>query len=252
MAPTRVTKFVQGALAVIALGSVQRASALWISYGEEVISEGVADVFDVELYLAQFGLAYSLPLLEVTYEGNKLWAGPILDKSKNFDKKKPLTVHTGDPMISKPPSAFWYQNFMGRNEIGTLMFVDLGPKSDSPWDTADEFFPYIHSIWTDCKQDGNLQFGPANCATDFKGVGYKPPGNDKVKPNRYTWVLLSHPDKLIMSDETLAGGLSYAASLGYPVAEAKYANFSFNALIDTNPGLTMVAGNFMNVGAKDN
>ena len=70
MAPTRVTKFVQGALAVIALGSVQRASALWISYGEEVISEGVADVFDVELYLAQFGLAYSLPLLEVTYEGN--------------------------------------------------------------------------------------------------------------------------------------------------------------------------------------
>jgi len=190
----------------------------------------------VESYLSQFGIE-ALPELHVAYDdGRVVLHGDV--------GPPPLDIRSD--YLHVPPTATWDSTGESHN---TLIFTDLGP-SGFGRKTQGFFFPFIHSMWTDCGD--SLE----SCAREMKT--YEQPGNTNVEPNRYTYILFAHPAPL-----RLHGGPAVAA-LPPPACNLKakgdagdecrgkmmasfkpWMNFSFAELLHDNPGMRPAGLNFM-------
>ena len=183
----------------------------------------------IDNYLSQFGVK-NLPMLSVNYGMTALRgsATSLVNEHSPFLKMQPNVTW---PAAESPGGA-------------SLMFVDLGPDTGTT-KVQKKFFPFVHSLWTDCKPVGvSNAVGLDSCQTIRP---YLPPGNLDVKPNRYTWVLFASVESNLSALQIVGGpALRFAGQvLSSKKIISTFSGFSFSRLLRENVGLKAVRYNFM-------
>ena len=192
------------------------------------------DFSPIVRYLSQFGVPATLPALHVTYD----------------NRSKPLALHgaatwliTHSQELREPPRVEWPKSLGKiRGAKFTLFFIDLGPDTGGAGvfprnKTFGPFFPFIHSLWTNCENS------LSTCAETLKP--YLAPGNPSVVPNRYTYILFRHMAELVLDGERAVPKFLDPKQSGR-LSKVSRA-FSFRKLFEQNLGMEAVAFNFANV-----
>ena len=170
----------------------------------------------LDAYLNHHGIP-SLPILSVRYNDTELHGQHLYNGVKGRPRNE---------MLKSMPTVTWDASI----QCAMLLFVDIDaggrPTNDSQ---AGPMGPYVHSLWTHCRG------GTASeCSHTLKN--YLPPGSMNARPNRYAYVLFSHP---------------CAAEIKLPT-RYKFGKdkLSFDRLLNENVGLSARAATFMNVGRE--
>ena len=183
---------------------------------------GVYDPYTIK-YMTPYGEALPrLPALVLKFDTGAsgvdlLPAADVLQKSHFLNYAPVLEWHH----IPKTVNTYGYNG-----NILSIFFVDFGPSKN-----PGSFWPLVHSLWTGCTS------GTSTTCTAVQP--WRQPGNTEVKPNRYTFLLVSTPVPLKIHGED-------AVSLGEAGTNALF-NFDFERLLGDNPGLTPIGYTYMSV-----
>jgi hypothetical protein len=141
-------------------------------------------------------------------------------------------INEDSPFLKLAPIVHWPGH--SENAMYTLAFVDLGPE-----ERPGKFFPFIHSLWTQCRRT------LMDCEHTVKP--YLAPGNVAVIPNRYTFILFRRAGKHANNRTLVLNGVRYKTGRE---KIPKLPGFSFARMLRENVGLEAVRYNFIFVRGK--
>lgn len=143
----------------------------------------------------------------------------------------PPVKNEESPWLKSAPIVRWPMH--NEHASDTLVFVDLGPE-----EKPSKFFPFVHSLWTQCS--GSL----ASCRLTV--IPYLPPGNVAVIPNRYTFILFRRGAPHAANRTLVLNGKRYESG-HLEKRPPKLPGFSFTRMLRENVGLEAVSYNFLYV-----
>lgn len=140
-------------------------------------------------------------------------------------------LYVGERFLAAGPSVSWdHLSFASAPSLSypgtivSLFFIDFGPSYESG-SNQQPFFPFVHALWTDCS------YGKLSMCRALQE--WRAPGNHEPIPNRYTFMLFTHDNPLVL-----------------PGAPGWLINFNLTKLGEDNPGMTLVASNHIRVYAE--
>ena len=183
-------------------------------------------------YFHQFGIQ-RLTELDVSYA-----EGSIRLRGANT-----ILVKEDSPFLTSEPNVSWP---LERAPRATIFFADLGWAGLGARPMA-PFFPFIHSLWTDCQQ-GSL----AQC-TSIKE--YLAPGNSATRANRYAFILFRHTRPLMLHGAVAQPFQEHDPGPNFTESEwlelhRPFWGFDFGVMLRENPTMEAVGWNFMFVKGK--
>ena len=148
-----------------------------------------------------------------------------------------MDLTTDHPSLAIDPWITWPIHYAPR---ASIFFVDMGP--DRNESTSRSFFPFVHSLWTECYA-GQKRL----CHEVVKP--YQPPGNYEREANRYTFIAFAHEGPLKINGKSIEYRKAKVEGLkGYELwkkVKPVYSNFSFARLLEENDGMKAVAYNWV-------
>jgi len=144
-------------------------------------------------------------------------------------------LRTDDVFLADPPQVGWWHlasaTGLAPGSVYSLFFIDYGPRAEPAHDLW-VGFRFVHSLWTDCT-------GVELTSCETAVTGWRRPGNTSPVPNRYTFLLVSHPTPLVLLGKPLG---AYEPSTYLTMMD-----YNLTALLEENPGLTPLGLTYMAV-----
>ena len=188
----------------------------------------------IETYLVQFGIGPGLPELALSFDEGRIELHASADLKQSYD------------FFANKPGISWSTTLA---PYASVFFMDNGP--DRGTEVSSSFFPFVHSLWTDCTT-GRLD----GCGRTV--VPWRRPGNTAAEPNRYTFLLFVHDAPLsLLSEPAVLATLEKAFNDGNDVLlpytkeqqplMSMLSDFSYARLLSDNVGMRAVSYTFMSV-----
>ena len=189
----------------------------WPSAPPSVPRRLTADTTDLEPFFASVGVE-PLPLLDVTYNGDKLLLGALTRYSRADDGGD---LPGGDlNMLRQAPSITWDASRTERALV-LMMDLDAGGRASADGSHAGSEGPYVQGLWSGCT-GGSL----AHCRTL---VRYEPP-DVRQGTNRIAFLMLRQPAATWVRGVSMRPfvlNMTYFLEANYPAGERAAQAYNF-------------------------